>query len=177
MITIDIDHCKYHCASSRIFIDARRIIEDAIMNFWLPGLPPIKEDGSKGRMLYEIAASCKGPHRPKDSASNAVMQLNPFDIYNKQCFMSILELPRTVNKLNTIFHGHFLADSATITKISNLTGCTYKLVGGDFGSPAVRYCNPYLIVFGKHWTKVDHAVEILKHQIHMHRHNCACSYG
>ena len=147
MITIDIDHRNHRNSSDRVFLDARIMIEDSIMNFGLAGLPPIKEDGSKGRFLYEIAASCKGPHKPNASVSNAVRQLNPFDIDQKKCYMSILELPCIVNRLNTIFHGHFLLDSTVNTEVNNLTGCTYKLVGGDFGSPAVIYCNPYICIW------------------------------
>jgi hypothetical protein len=162
---------------------ARKMVENILLNF-PPRVEPslynirIKDDGSKGRLLYEAAASCSGPHRPNESTSNAVHQLNPFDAGKNCCFMSLLELPRTVNKVKSIFHGHFLSEAQVVTKVNSLAKCTFVVVGDDFGIKT-RFCDPYILVLGQvgsHWRQVDKAIDILKLEIHKHQQNCACWY-
>lgn len=176
-ITIDID--DFYCTApvSRNLVVARRRIEDILMNFCITGSHPIKEDGSKGRLLYEILANCVGSHcdRPKESTSNVVIQLNPFDPNQKHRCMSLLELPFTLNKDNKVFPGHFLLDSKVMMEVKNQTGCNYMVIGGDFG-PVARYCDPYVLVFGHHWKQVDQAMEILKSETRKHQRGYPCSY-
>lgn len=175
-ITIDIGHPMQHIKSSRVCITVRRRLEDILMNFrpTSPSDPAIKEDGSKGRLLYEIAASCGGPHRPNGSTSRAVNQLNPFDPNQKHCYMSILELPYTGSGSNKIFHGRFLLENKVSENVKNLTGCSFKVIGDEFG-PIARYCDPYILILGQQWAKVDKAVVILANEIRKHSIDCGCS--
>lgn len=164
-ITIHIDHHNYH-QSSRDFVIARRRIEDILMNFrpFSPFGSSIKEDDSKGRLLYEIASSCSGAHRPKGSTSNAVSQLNPFESNRKHWYMSLLELPYTGMGSKKVTDGHFLLENDVITNVKSSTGCTFKVIGHE----TTIYCNPYVLVFGQHWAKVDEAVDILRNEIMNH---------
>lgn len=168
-------------SSPRDLQQARVIIQDIFLKF-RPSVGAtisnfsIGDDGSRGRLAYDVAAAAAGPHRPKESKSCAVKQLNPFE--GNLCFMSVLDLPRTVNKVNTIFHGHFLTEQQVITKVKSLTGCSFKLVGDDFGIKT-RFCEPYVLVVSgphQHWNNVDQAVEILQREIATHQRKCACFY-
>lgn len=165
-------------SSPRDLQQARMIVENILFKYRPSDEVSlsIADDGSRGRLAYDIAAATPGPHRPKDSKSRAVQQMNPFDD-GMLCFMSVLDLPRTVNKFNTIFHGHFLTDQHVITKVKSLTGCSFKIVGNDFGI-ATRFCEPFVLVFGNphRWNRVDEAVEILKHEIARHQSKCACFF-
>jgi hypothetical protein len=151
-MTIDIDQRSATAQSDVAF--ARRKIEEILL-MWSPSSssdPYIRNDGSKGRLLYEIAAQCEGPHRPIESTSKAVMQRNPFDDYQKECFMSLLELPC---KFQIDQQKHL------VTIIERQTGCSLKFVGNDYGIPT-RYCEPYLLVLGPHWSNVDQAAEEMR---------------
>jgi hypothetical protein len=166
-------------SSQRDLQQARMMVENTILLKYHPSDEAslrnvsIADDGSRGRLVYDIAAATLGPHRPKGSKSHAVQQKNPFD--GMPCFMTVLDLPRTVNKFNTIFHGHFLTEQQVITKVKTLTGCSFKMVGNDFGI-VTRFCEPFVLVFGNadRWDRVDQAVEILKYEIERHQSKCAC---
>ena len=173
-ISIDIEHLNINAKTvPRDLALARRKIEDILQRFSFSGLPVIKDDGSQARLLYEIAASCHGDHRPTGSKFNVVQQVNPFDVNQKRRYMSILELPFTVNRFNKMFHGHFLLDK--IDRVKKQTGCSFKVVGDDFGVP-VLYCDPYVLVWGSvhEFSKVDEAVEMLRNEIWRHQKSCAC---
>ena len=70
----------------RDLILARKLVEDILMKF-----RNVKSDGSCVRLLYKIARSCAGPHRPNNSTSHTVHQKNSVQ-GNKFCFLSLLEL-------------------------------------------------------------------------------------
>eukprot|EP00804_Cyclotella_cryptica_P024415 CCRYP_015864-RA/>CCRYP_015864-RA protein AED:0.00 eAED:0.00 QI:684/1/1/1/0.5/0.33/3/258/357 len=167
-----IDLCPFDKTSDNLPRDllmARKKIEDIILEHYVSPFPSIRGDGSKGRLMYHIAANCAGAHRPKDSTSRAVRQRNLFE--GNLCWMSLLELPFTVEKVGKKFHGHFLMKPNVIEKVKNESGCSFKLVGNDFGVPTM-YCDPYVLVLGYHWTKVDQAVAILKEEIRRHPNGC-----
>ena len=131
----------------------------------------IREDGSRFRLVYDISASYQGNHRPINSTSSAVRVC----LDGKICFLTILELPRTINRVNKIFHGHFLSEAQVVMKVKSLTECTIKVVGDDFGTKTI-FCEPYCIVSGEQWKQVDQAAEILRIEIQRHQQSCACSY-
>ena len=137
------------------------------------------DDGCKGRLLYELASSCWGPHRPKDSTSGAVKQRDPFktDDPNYMVYMSVVDLPSKASSRKgerRSFHGKFLLAPLTLYRISQENGCRIKLCGDEFRIP-VEYCDPYVLVMGKFWQNVDRAVDIVKEEIQRHLRQCTCS--
>ena len=144
---------------------ARQMIQNILFGFKLPGKPPIYEDGSRGRLVYEIARSCRGSHRPGGSTSHAVThQRDPFNT-NATCSMSLVELPSDV--------GHdrwkHLQKSRVIESVQK-TGCSMKLCGDELNCP-VNYGNPYIFVASgsaTNWRDVDRAVELIKAEIRKH---------
>jgi hypothetical protein len=63
--------------------------------------------------MYHIAAN----HRPKDSTSRAVRQRSLFE--GNICWISLLELPWMIDKVENLFHGHFLMESKVIEKVKS----------------------------------------------------------
>ncbi|KAL3777832.1 hypothetical protein ACHAWO_013052 [Cyclotella atomus] len=112
------------------------MIQDILLKFKLHGLPPIGEDGSSGRLLYEIM-KCFGKN-PLQSTSGAVTQLHPFAKEQKY---------------------HCIRDAPKI----RATNCTVYLCGDEFDRP-VRNGEPYALVVGNAtaWKGVDRAVAIVK---------------
>ena len=100
---------------------------------------------AKGRMTYEVAASCPGPHRPADSTSNAVGWNSP----NGYVFLSLIELPLGYN------YGSESLRTKLLSVASHL-GCFVKIYGD------VKHCDPYVLVNGKTWGNVDEAVKIIR---------------
>ena len=146
--------------------NARRKVEDLILDF-------IQNDGSKGRLMYELAVSCWGAHRSKYSSSNAVKQRNPFNDYREN-FMSVVDLPSEVIKGKRCFHGEFLLKAHVLGQIKKQSGCTIKICGDDFNIP-VELCNPYVLVYGGSFKDVDRAVEIIKDYTSKHQQYCPCT--
>lgn len=55
------------------------MVQDLLLDFQFKSLRCIREDGSKGRLLYELAASYDGPQRQTESTSNNAVQVpNPY---------------------------------------------------------------------------------------------------
>eukprot|EP00804_Cyclotella_cryptica_P006054 CCRYP_010680-RA/>CCRYP_010680-RA protein AED:0.07 eAED:0.07 QI:137/1/1/1/1/1/2/495/547 len=117
-MTIQIKHSQLSgVLAQRNLIAARRRIEDLLLKFKLPNLPSIEEDGSKGRLLYEVANSYKGAHTPKGTKCGAVYQRNPLSVAQKHCCMSLLELPYTTGVKGKVFHRHFFANQHIGSKV------------------------------------------------------------
>ena len=134
----------------------------------------IHRDGSKGRLVYEIAAGCPGPHRPNNSSSRAVNVKNPFD-QGRSSFISIVELPFELYHGRREFHASYLLDYRLREHIQKNTGCSIRVCGDDFDVPT-RYCDPYVLVFGRSFKDVDQAVYIVKDDIRKHIRKCVCDF-
>jgi hypothetical protein len=123
--------------------------------------PVINNDGSMGRLLYEIAKCHQ--QSPEGCTSNAVWQTNPFDEECKECYMSLLEIP-----MCTATSGHnatvFRLEEKVWTRVSEQTRCFFSLVGNEYGIRTL-YCDSYVLVLGHDWRDVDGAVDILKEEI------------
>lgn len=130
-------------------------------------------DGSKGRMVHDIAASCGGGHRPNNSTSNAVRIRNPFD-NGRSALVAIIELPSEFRHERREFHAKYLLNSKFLAKIRSVH-CSIKLCGDDFNIPT-RYCDPYVFVSGGHWQQVDQAAQVIKDAIRWHMDKCSCDY-
>eukprot|EP00804_Cyclotella_cryptica_P002367 CCRYP_004065-RA/>CCRYP_004065-RA protein AED:0.01 eAED:0.01 QI:320/1/1/1/1/1/2/315/569 len=177
-MTIQIKHSQLSgVLAQRNLIAARRRIEDLLLKFKLPNLPSIEEDGSKGRLLYEVANSYKGAHTPKGTKCGAVYQRNPLSVAQKHCCMSLLELPYTTGVKGKVFHGHFFANQHIGSKVKRETGCSIVVFGDEFDIP-VKYCDPYVLISGPsgNWMDLDRAVELVKEEIRRHQRHCDCSF-
>lgn len=176
-MTIEITHLTVFeiTKAYKDFAIARQMIEHIMLQFKLPGLPSIGEDGSSGRLIYELAKCWPGSHKPKRSLSDAVMQQkNPF-YQSKVCTMSLIDLPTVWTVKGKEWHGSYLLQiSKTIRKVN----CYMYLRGDEFNRP-VRYGDPYVLVTGhpSEWRDVDCAVEMVREEIRKHQRNCRCSYN
>jgi hypothetical protein len=131
-------------------LSALQQIDELLLDY----LDLVGDPGAKGRMTYEVAASCPGPHRPTDSTSNAIGWKSP----NGYVFLSLIELPLGCN------HGSETFCTKLLSVASHL-GCFVKIYGD------VKHCNPYVLVNGKTWGNVDEAVEKVRGIIESHRNS------
>jgi len=138
----------------------------------------IRHDGSKGRLVYEMAVCCGGPHRPKASTSDAVQVKNPFD-HDKYVFVSVLNLPFAHFNGRRDYHVSYLLNSHIQDRIRKETGCFLGLCGnGDEYDFHTQHCNPYVFVVAgssHDWQGVDRAVSSVKDIIIRHMESCTCS--
>jgi hypothetical protein len=79
-------------------------------------------------------------------------------------FVNIVELPYSRDSMTGAnnYHGHFLMyKSAGVLKaVSQKTGCTVKICGDNFNVP-VKYCQPYVFIYGDQRRSVDDAYSII----------------
>lgn len=136
----------------------------------LLGYSDLDRDGAKGRLVYEIAVQCRGPHRPNASTSRAVQVPNPFNSHQSE-FMTVLELPHDVYKGRKEYHADYLQNSRFLDRIGR--DCSVKFCGDAFGTPT-RYCAPYVFVSGKRYQDVDWTAEMVKEEIRRHMDKCVC---
>ncbi|KAL7431699.1 hypothetical protein ACHAXM_002840 [Skeletonema potamos] len=148
---------------------ARQMIQSLLLEF-------VGNDGSRGRLLYEVAQSCWGSHRPNQSTSRAVKDFRPFFISGQQeVYMSVVELPFVREEGGQIFHGaHNVLMKGNLDKIQ-ASGCFVYIVQNGFRIPTER-CDPYVFVYGKHFRSVDRAVDTVKYIIKGHQKTCSCTY-
>lgn len=134
----------------------------------------VKRDGSVGRLFYDLAFLCKYFHARSDSG---VQQRNPFSNEKEVGWMSVVNLPyqRDIHSGRKHYHGKYiiLRETGVLSEISRQTGCNIKLCGDDFNVP-VKYCDPYVWVWGRQAVDVDRAVQIVKDAIGYHMRNCSC---
>lgn len=141
---------------------ARQMIQSLLLQF-------VGNDGSRGRLLYEVAQSCWGDHRPSLSTSNAVKDINPFyspQDHGKEFFMSVVELPYKVTKAGKSVHAAYLLSRETLHSIQ-ASGAYIRVVATEFKIPT-KLCEPYVLVCGKSYESVDRAVDIVKFAIRSH---------
>ena len=142
--------------------EAREKLQELLMHY----LDFIGDSAAKGRLTYEVASSCTGPHRPKESTSNAVGWRGP----NGPGYLSLVELPFEFHNGIRSFHAQMILQTQKNQHMKRL-GCLIKIYGDDFGAP-LKYCDPYALVSGGSWQNVDIAVEIVRDALktHMNTH-------
>mmetsp|Transcript_26006 Transcript_26006/g.47821 ORF Transcript_26006/g.47821 Transcript_26006/m.47821 type:complete len:463 (-) Transcript_26006:115-1503(-) len=150
-ITISIDTLSRGSSALRDLHDAREKIQELLLCF----LDHIDDHGAKGRLIYEVASSCWGAHRPKDSTSRAVVCANEV--------ISIVDLPFVVENGKRKVHAAFLLTSGVLASVRRYD-CFIKVCGDGFRIE-VKSCAPYVLVQGKSWQSVDRAVEIVRGKI------------
>lgn len=125
----------------------------------------INDGGAKGKMMYEVASSCSGEHRPRDSTSRAVRVGGNF--------ISLVELPFASEQRG--YHAGYLL-SRFILRVKEMkeSRCILRICGDDYNVP-LKSCNPHVIVTGRHWQDVDRVVEMVKDEIENHMRQCSCA--
>ena len=132
---------------------ARHRIRDLFLEF-------VGNDGSRGRLVYEIARSCGGPHRPNKSTSNAVQEINPFHSDCPMDYFSIVDIPNDLVREGK----HHRLHMALVG--SHNAGCKMDIVADGF-THATTLCGPYILVYGvtSKVQDVDRAVRIVEEKI------------
>ena len=146
--------------------DAREKLQELVLDY----MDFIGDPGAKGRLFYEVASSCTGPHCPEESTSHAVGWRGP----NGCGFLSLVELPFVLHDGIRSFHAHMILQTQNNQRVKRL-GCSIKVYGDDFGVP-LKYCDPYALVSGGSWRDVDEAVAIVREAINMHMSTCVCTF-
>ena len=117
----------------------------------------VGNDGSRGRLVYDLGISCPGSHfhRHQHSYSRAVQTNDPFGEDARVQFMTILPLPGFRGRLyNADFQRRlrFEADSHI------------KVIGDNFEFPC-RFCDPYVAVMGPAVEGIDKAVRMIEAEV------------
>lgn len=147
---------------------ARELIQDLLLDY-------VKLDGERGRLLYEVASSCPGPHRPQASASMAIGARDPYTPGGPYVFMTLMRLPYEVIKGKKQFHVDFLLNSSLLTLLWKETDCYVKACANNRSCFPVKHCFPYLLIMGPAWRAVDRAAEIVHNDIKKYIFQCSGS--
>jgi len=135
---------------------ARLIIQDLFLRF-------VGNDGSRGRLVCEIAKSCSGAHRPNKSTSNAVNDINPFHSGRPLCYMSIVDIPNDFVREGK----HHQLHMDLVGSIRDVR-CKMDIVADGF-THTTKMCDPYVLVYGTttatRFQNVDRAVKMVEDKI------------
>jgi hypothetical protein len=139
---------------------ARQMIQSLLLQF-------VGNDGSRGRLLVEVAQSCWGEHRPDESTSQAVKDVYPFTFHfhypsEDFIFMSIVELPAGFTTEGPI-HAAALLSRDTLGQLKAVNAFI-RVVADEF-KITTKLCDPYVLVSGNTYQSVDRGVEIVKEVI------------
>lgn len=128
-MTVKLSPGEYCKDWERDALRARKMVENILLSFHGRHCHAVGMDGSKRRLLYEIAVNCDGPHHPIQSRSKAVLQrlVDQRDLSNEKCqFMTVLEFPCKIHNENES-HWDFLCKPDLINKIDKETNCEHKV--------------------------------------------------
>mmetsp|Transcript_30476 Transcript_30476/g.56297 ORF Transcript_30476/g.56297 Transcript_30476/m.56297 type:complete len:525 (+) Transcript_30476:104-1678(+) len=149
----------------RDLTEARRKLQELLLDY-------VGNDGSRGRLIYELALSCWGAHRPKKSTCNAVNARDPFDGDSGCRFITVLALPYHFNGGRRVYHAAQLLKANVLARIRNEANSYIKVVGDEFRVP-VKFCDPYVLVVGSCYQDVDKAAEIVRGATDNHVQYCS----
>jgi len=113
----------------------------------------VGDDGSRGRLIYDVGISCPGPHHPEHSSCKAIQAGDPFGNDERVRYITVLPLPYNSAPLlrtSTNFRWHLQQE----------TDSTFLLVGDYFNVPC-KLCDPYLMVMGTSIEGIDRAVKMI----------------
>lgn len=129
---------------------ARRRLQDLLLDY-------VGCDGARGRLVYEVVASCRGPHCPEASTSRAVTAIDPF---GDGCIHRSI----TISPLLRRSDADCLLRSEVVERIREESWCHTTLIGDEFGVPC-RLCHPYVFVVGRFWKDVDRAARLVHEEM------------
>eukprot|EP00580_Thalassiosira_gravida_P021337 CAMPEP_0201677892 /NCGR_PEP_ID=MMETSP0494-20130426/45045_1 /ASSEMBLY_ACC=CAM_ASM_000839 /TAXON_ID=420259 /ORGANISM="Thalassiosira gravida, Strain GMp14c1" /LENGTH=555 /DNA_ID=CAMNT_0048160945 /DNA_START=209 /DNA_END=1872 /DNA_ORIENTATION=+ len=122
---------------------AREQIQDLLLDF-------VGRDGSRGRLVYDVANSCDGDHRPANSTSRCVRAKDPFNTTanedgnnSREVYMTLVHFPYKEVRgqkfgITKEFCVDFLLTSSLLTYLWNETDCYVKAVNCGSGIPVTR---------------------------------------
>ena len=148
------DPCK-----ARDLRNARLQLQDLLLGF-------VGRDGARGRLVYDVAKSCRGEHRTDKSASGAVSAPDPWR-GGPHRWITVLELP-CEHRNGATFS---LPDPLTPDVQARLrtdTSCSITVVREDW--PLVL-CAPYVFIAGSNFLAVDHSVSMIQKEIDKYLHS------
>ena len=133
---------------------ARQMIQDLFSGF-------VGNDGSRGRLVYEISRCCAGSHRPNanKSTSNAVRDINPFHTDRSESYISVVDIPNEFVREGK----HHQLHMTLVGSIRDI-GCKMNIVADGF-THTTKLCAPYVLVYGVRLQDVDQAVKIVEDKI------------
>ena len=149
----------------RDLTEARRKLQELLLDY-------VGNDGSRGRLIYELALSCWGAHRPKKSTCNAIKARDPFDGDSGLRSITVLALPYHFSGGRRVYHAAPLLKANLLARIRNEANSYIKVVGDEFRVP-VKFCDPYVLVVGNCYQDVDKAAEIVRGVIDKHVQYCS----
>ena len=180
IVTIDFDPrnlsmmiCAYAMSNIRDLDIAREKIQDLLVNY----LDYIGDPDAKGRLVWEVASNCHGPHRPIESTSAAVRVRDLYSWrdhrgkdYGSGPFLSLVELPFELKQGEKKFHLNYILWGPVLKEMKRYR-CWLKVCSDRCDVPVIN-CDPFVIVTGGCWRDVDECVRILKDVIMQHIHKC-----
>ena len=163
-------YSRYHGASAqRVLYDARDRVHQLLAGY----MDLINDWGGKGRLIYDVASSFPGKHRPEESTSRAIYAKNPFSGWWN--FISLVELPFKISGDGCkSYHAAFLLRSTVLAKCKQ-HNCYVNVCMNGFKIP-VKSCAPYLLVVGNSWQMVDIVVDIINETNQEHVDSCSCDF-
>lgn len=166
-ITISMDNRIHHKPTfSPDLGGACEKIQELLLEF----MDFINDDGSKGKMLFEVASSCGGESTRHSIVARAKDPSGSGDII----YLSVVELPFEYRMGMRSFHAKFLLRHQFLVSVKSL-GCWMRLCGDEFHVP-LKYSEPHVVVTGKRWEDVDQAVNLVKTAIGKHMDGgCTCT--
>jgi hypothetical protein len=124
-----------------------------------------RNDGSVGRLFYDLARSCEFLHPLGGAGSTSVQQRNPFSTmtnFLEMEWMNIVEIP--VNRAHEI--GLFIISKrAGILRQMSSLRCQIKVCGSVKPMVFTNFCAPYICVISDRPGQVEEAVAILRDAI------------
>ncbi|KAL7551126.1 hypothetical protein ACHAWF_014323 [Thalassiosira exigua] len=146
---------------------ARENIQEHLLDY----LGQIGDQGSKARLIYEVASSCEGIHRPRDSASDAVRVRESMG----EGFMSMVGIPFKRSKEGRRYYcGRHILQKHVLGHISSL-GCQARVCGDAFKYP-LKCSDPHVLLRGRNWQDVDRAAEVVREANAKHMSKCSCAF-
>lgn len=167
-ITITV-HARSLSSGARDIHFAREKIQDLLLDF-------VQRDGSRGQLLYDVASSCEGDHRPAASHSVCVRAKDPFAEDGREVYMTVVHLPYEEVRGKKEFHVNFLLTSSLLSYLWKEMDCYVKAVSNESGIPT-KLCWPYLLVMGESWHNVDRAVKELHEVMKKYVDRSSCKFN
>lgn len=125
-----------------------------------------RDEGAKGRLIYELALS---EHREERSHTGVVQARDPFGFGS---YISVVELPFTSQHGRRSYHAKCVLQKQILVRIKKL-GCLIKVC--DITIP-VASCNPYVLVVGTTREATDMSVHVVREALERHMETCTCGF-
>ncbi|KAL7535849.1 hypothetical protein ACHAWF_005298 [Thalassiosira exigua] len=155
---------------------AQRDLENARLKIQKLLLDYVGDDGSRGRLVYDVALRCPGDHLPANSSCRAVRADDPFGLDERCRFITILPLPYHIEGRKKNYHAAHYVKGEVQHRIRIEANGYIKVVEGDQFRVPVKLCEPYLLLMGSSVQGIDKAARILEEVTQKHMKSCFCTF-